>query len=246
MASMQPIDLESGGAPAAPASSDGKAIAVDGPAASGKSTVGKLLADRLGYLYFDTGLMYRAVAWLALERGAPITDEAAVTALAEAAHIDVAPPTVSDGRQNTVLVNGQDVTWALREPAVNANVSLVAAYGGVRHAMVLQQRRVGQRGQVVMVGRDIGTVVLPEAGLKIFLAASPEERARRRWLEEQARGGRRTLEQVVAEIRMRDEIDSTRAISPLRPAEDAVTIDSTGLTPEEVVEEILRIAGVST
>lgn len=231
---------------ASPAAARLDAVAVDGPAASGKSTVGELLARRLGYLYFDTGVMYRAVTWLALARGVPIADEAAVSALAADVAIDILPPTVDDGRQLTVLVNGADVTWALREPRVNAHVSAVAAYGAVRTAMARQQRRAGQRGQVVMVGRDIGTVVLPDARLKVFLTASAEERARRRWQEEQARGGQRTLDQVVAEIHDRDEIDSTRAISPLRPAEDAVLIDSTGRTPAEVVEEIVRIAGIST
>ena len=221
-------------------------VAMDGPAASGKSTIGELLAGRLGYIYFDTGLMYRAVTWLALDRQTPIADEAAVTALAETVDIDVLPPTVDDGRQSTVLVNGQDVTWALREPRVNANVSPVAAYGGVRAAMVAQQRRIAARGAIVMVGRDIGTVVLPDAELKVFLVASAEERARRRWLEEQARAGSRTFDEVLAEIRRRDEIDSTRAIAPLRPAEDAIIVDSTGLNPGEVVDEILRMAGYST
>ncbi|MCB0198838.1 MAG: (d)CMP kinase [Caldilineae bacterium] len=221
-------------------------VAMDGPAASGKSTIGELLAERLGYIYFDTGLMYRAVTWLALDRQTPVGDEAAVTALAETVDIDVLPPTVEDGRQSTVLVNGQDVTWALREPRINANVSPVAAYGGVRAAMVIQQQRVAARGHIVMVGRDIGTVVLPDAELKVFLVASAEERARRRWLEEQARGGRRTLDEVLAEIHRRDEIDSTRPIAPLRPAEDAIIVDSTGLKPGQVVEEILRKAGYST
>ena len=137
----------------------------------------------------------------------PIADEAAVTKLAETVDIDVLPPTVADGRQSTVLVNGQDVTWALREPRVNANVSPVAAYGGVRTAMVAQQRRVAERGRIVMVGRDIGTVVLPDAELKVFLVASAEERARRRWLEEEARGGSRTFDEVLVEIRRRDEIE---------------------------------------
>ncbi len=182
-------------------------VAMDGPAASGKSTIGELLADRLGYIYFDTGLMYRAVTWLALDCGTAIADEAAVTALARTVDIDVLPPTVADGRQSTVLVNGQDVTWALREPRINANVSPVAAYGGVRTAMVEQQRRVAERGRIVMVGRDIGTVVLPDAELKVFLVASAEERARRRWLEEEARGGSRTFDEVLAEIRRRDEIE---------------------------------------
>lgn len=219
-------------------------IALDGPAASGKSTVGKAVADRLGYLYFDTGAMYRAVTWLALARGAAITDEAGVTALAEAADIDVLPAAEADGRQYTVLVDGQDVTWAIRGPAVVNSVSQVSAYPGVRAALVVQQRRLAARGRIVMVGRDIGTVVLPDAPLKFYLDASAEERARRRWLEEQSRGGQRTLEQVLAEVRSRDEIDSTRAVAPLRPAADAIIVDSTHMTIEQVVDALMAaIAG---
>jgi len=217
-------------------------IAIDGPAASGKSTVGKAVADRLGYLYFDTGAMYRAVTWLALESGVPVADEAQVTALAEAAEIDVRPAVQDDGRQYSVLVDGQDVTWAIREPAVADNVSQVSAYPGVRAAMVAQQRRLASRGRMVMVGRDIGTVVLPDAPLKVYLDASAEERAQRRWLEEQARGGMRPYEAVLAEVRRRDQIDSTRAVAPLRPASDAVIVDSTALTIEQVVEQVLLLA----
>lgn len=217
-------------------------IAIDGPAASGKSTAGEAVAARLGYLYFDTGAMYRAVTWLALAQGVPVSDEAQVTALAEAAQIDVLPAVEDDGRQYTVLVDGQDVTWAIREPAVANNVSRVSAYPGVRAALVVQQRRLAARGRIVMVGRDIGTVVLPNAPLKVYLDASAEERARRRWLEEQARGGARAYEAVLDEVRRRDEIDSTRAVAPLRPADDAVILDSTALTIEQVVEQVAALA----
>jgi CMP/dCMP kinase len=217
-------------------------IAIDGPAASGKSTVGKAVADRLGYLYFDTGAMYRAVTWLALAHGVAVTDEASVTALAEAAEIDVLPVVEDDGRQYTVWVNGQDATWAIREPVVAANVSQVSAYPGVRAALVAQQRRLAVRGRIVMVGRDIGTVVLPDAPLKVYLDASVEERARRRWLEEQARDGQRAYDDVLAALRRRDEIDSTRTVAPLRPADDAVIVDSTGLSIEQVVERIAALA----
>jgi cytidylate kinase len=216
-------------------------IAIDGPAASGKSTVGKAVADRLGYLYFDTGTMYRAVTWLALERGVPLDDEAQVTALAEAAEIDVLPAVQEDGRQYTVLVDGQDVTWAIREPEVAGNVSQVSAYAGVRAALVAQQRRLASRGCIVMVGRDIGTVVLPDAPLKIYLDASAEQRAQRRWLEEQARGGQRPYDAVLTEVRRRDEIDSTRAVAPLRPASDAVIVDSTAMAIEQVVEILMAL-----
>jgi cytidylate kinase len=219
-------------------------IAIDGPVASGKSTVAKLLADRLGYLYFDTGVMYRAVTWAALDRQVSVADETAVTALSATLDIDVLPLTVPDGRQYTVLVDGQDATWALRDPAVVANVSTVSAYPGVRAAMVMQQRRIAARGHIVMVGRDIGTVVLPDADLKIYLDASPEERARRRWREELDRGIQQPFEEVLAEVRRRDQIDSTRKVAPLRPAEDAFLLDSTTMSIDDVVMAILDRAGV--
>lgn len=216
-------------------------IAIDGPAASGKSTIGEALARRLGYLYFDTGVMYRAVTQAALTRGVPIADEAAVTALAEHLRIDVLPPTVDDGRQYTVLADGEDVTWAIRAPEVDANVSPVSAYAGVRRALVAQQRRVAAGGRVVMVGRDIGTVVLPEADLKVYLDASVEERARRRWREMQERGEDADYEAVLAAMRRRDEIDSNRRVSPLRPAADAVIVDTTGLGIEEVLARVAQL-----
>ena len=143
-----------------------KIIAIDGPAASGKSTLGQRLAQALGYLYFDTGVMYRAVTWLALRRGVEICDEAAITRLAEQAQIDVRPPSVEDGRAYDVIVDGQDITWDIRRPEIDGNVSPVSAYAGVRKALSAQQRRIGKRGKVVMVGRDIGTVILPNAELK--------------------------------------------------------------------------------
>ena len=158
-------------------------IAIDGPAASGKSTLGRRLADSLGYLFFDTGVMYRAVTWSAIQRGLEISDEAAVTSLAETVQIDVRPPSKEDGRACDVLLDGVDITWETRRPEVEANVSPVSAYSGVRQALAAKQRRIGLRGQVVMVGRDIGTVVLPEADLKIYLDASAEQRALRRYLE---------------------------------------------------------------
>ena len=156
-------------------------IAIDGPAASGKSTVGRLLAERLQYLYLDTGCMYRAVTWAALQREIDLADETAVTQLAQDIQIDILPVEAErDGRHYTVLVDGQDITWQLRSPQVDANVSLVSSYLGVRQEMVQRQRAFGNRGAVVMVGRDIGTVVMPDAPLKLFITASAEERARRR------------------------------------------------------------------
>ncbi len=213
-----------------------RSIAIDGPAASGKSTLGKLLADELGYLFFDTGVMYRAVTWAALERGIAIEDEAAVSLLAEKIDIDVQQPSQADGRNCDILVDGRDVTWEIRSAAVEKYVSPVSAYPGVRKALTLKQRRIGLRGKVVMVGRDIGTVVLPEAGLKIYLVASAEERARRRYNEVLARDGCGSYESILAVIRQRDQIDSTRAVAPLRPAGDAITIDTDRMDIQQVLD----------
>ena len=213
-------------------------IAIDGPAASGKSTLGRRLADSLGYLFFDTGVMYRAVTWVTLQHGVEVKDEAAVTHLAETIQIDVLPPSHEDGRACDVVAEGVDITWETRTPEVEANVSPVSTYRGVRQALASQQRRIGLRGRVVMVGRDIGTVVLPEADLKIYLDASDEERARRRYKEIINRGGNADYEQVLAGVRMRDEIDSTRAVSPLRAAGDAIILDSDKLNADEVFAKV--------
>jgi cytidylate kinase len=226
-------------------------IAIDGPAASGKSTIGALLAERLGYIYFDTGVMYRAVTWVALQRGIPIEDEAAVTCLSECLTIEVTRPTVDDGRQYTVYADGEDVTWDLREPAVNEYVSPVSAYPGVRRSLVAQQRRIAQQGTIVMVGRDIGTVVLLGADLKIYLDATVDERAWRRYVEVYERRTSQRPERgssVDSEYRSihealarRDRIDSTREHSPLRPAEDAIRIDTTDMTVDEVLSHVLAL-----
>jgi cytidylate kinase len=213
-------------------------IAIDGPAASGKSTLGKRLADALGYLFFDTGVMYRAVTWDALQHGVDAKDENAVTALAETSQIDIRPPSKEDGRACDVLLNGADITWETRRPEVDANVSPVSAHRGVRAALAAQQRRIGLRGRVVMVGRDIGTVVLPEADLKIYLDASAEERARRRYEEILSRGEKADYDAILAGVRKRDEIDSTRAHSPLKAAADAVILDSDKLNADEVFAKV--------
>ena len=214
-------------------------IAIDGPAASGKSTLGLSLAKSLGYLFFDTGIMYRAITWLALKLDIDLHDEAKVSALAEQTQIDIAPASKEDGRVGDILIAGQDITWETRLPEVDANVSVVSAHGGVRAALSQQQRRIGQRGKVVMVGRDIGTVVLPEADLKIYLDASAEERARRRYDEIIARGGQADYNEILAKVIERDHIDSTRDVAPLKAADDAIVLDSDQLTADEVFEKVL-------
>jgi CMP/dCMP kinase len=216
-------------------------IAIDGPAASGKSTIGLRLANALGYLFFDTGVMYRAITWLALQRGLGLHDEAAVTALAEEAQIDVAPASQPDGRSCDVLLDGQDITWETRSRKVDENVSVVSAYAGVRRALSQQQRRIGQRGKIVMVGRDIGTVVLPDADLKIYLDATAEERARRRHDEIVSRGGSPNYGDILQRVIERDRIDSTREVAPLKAAQDAVVLNSDQLDEDQVFERVLAL-----
>lgn len=218
-------------------------IAIDGPSASGKSTIGHMLAQALGYLFLDTGSMYRAVTLAALQANIDVMDETAVTQLARQIDIDIQPPgNMQDGRLYTVLLNGKDVTWELRSPAVDTHVSLISSYPGVREEMVLHQRQYGQRGHVVMVGRDIGTVVMPDAPLKLYITASPAERARRRWLDRQKQGHNTDYETILADVLRRDEIDSNRKHSPLRPAEDAILIDTTQKPAETILQEILKLA----
>jgi len=216
-------------------------IALDGPAASGKSTLGKKLADSLGYLFFDTGIMYRAVTWMALQQKLDLKDEAAVTSLAENAEIDIQPSSKDDGRICDVIIHEKDVTWDIRGGKVDSNVSVVSAYAGVRKALYEHQRRIGKRGKVVMVGRDIGTVVLPDADLKIYLDASAEERARRRYDELIARGKQADYDEILEKVIERDRIDSTRAVAPLRPADDAIQIDSDKLDAEQVFAQVLEL-----
>lgn len=216
-------------------------IAIDGPAASGKSSLGKKIADELGYLFFDTGVMYRAVTWSALENQIPVENEAEITRLAEKITIDVLPPSREDGRNCDILIDGTDMTWQIREPKVDANVSTVSTYPGVREALTIQQRRIGKRGRVVMIGRDIGTVVLPEADLKVYLDASTQERARRRYLEKLGRGESADFDEILAGVKMRDQIDSSRSVAPLKPADDAIRIDSDQLTLDEVFNHIMKL-----
>ena len=211
-------------------------ITIDGPAGAGKSTLGERLARRLGYLYLDTGIMYRAQALAALRRGVDLHDIDAAVALARRLDIQVLPPTVSDGRQYTVLLDGEDVTWELRRPEVERCVSLAARPAPVREIMRARQRAIGERGRVVMVGRDTGSIVMPCAPIKIFLDASVEERARRRAIDVQRRGGAVAAEQIQADIERRDELDQ----HIMAPAPDAVVITSDGLTPDEVAALVLE------
>jgi len=216
-------------------------IAIDGPAGAGKSTIGALVAERLGYAFLDTGAMYRAVALLALERGVSADDEAMLVDIARGTNVTIGPPTVRDGRAYSVLVGGKDVTWAIREARVDRIVSQVARHPQVREAMVDQQRKIAGRSRIVMVGRDIGTVVLPDAELKVFLTASAAERARRRGEELAARGIARAREELFHEILHRDELDSARPVAPLRPAKDATIVETDGHTVGEALERVLQI-----
>jgi len=218
-----------------------RTIAIDGPAASGKSTIGTLVANKIGYMCLDTGIMYRAVAFQAIKDGIEIADEAAVTGLAERIEIDILPATNQDGRQFDVMINGEDHTWDIRTASVNAVVSEVSVYPGVRNAMTIQQRKIAEKGGIVMLGRDIGTVVLPNAELKIYLDASVEVRAQRRYIEDLSHGKDACLEEVIESLRHRDEIDSGRAVAPLKAAEDAVVIDSDKMTVYEVVEFVMDL-----
>lgn len=217
-------------------------IAIDGPAASGKSTLGLSLSRRLGFLFFDTGVMYRAITWLAIHHNLDLNDEKTVTELAERVEIDIRPASQDDGRTSDILAEGLDLTWEIRRPEVDANVSLVSAYPGVRNSLSLQQRRIGLRGDVVMVGRDIGTVVLPEAPLKIYLDASAEVRARRRYQEIISRHEAANLDEILEKIKQRDEIDSTRDVAPLKAAQDAVIIQSDHCNAQQVFEQVLSLA----
>jgi len=208
-------------------------VAIDGPAGAGKSTIARRLAERLRFTYIDTGAMYRAVALWALRQAVDAADMHRLEQLALAAEIRLSP-----GR---IHLNGEDVTEAIRTPEVSSAASKIAVIPGVRRAMVAKQRDIGERASVVMEGRDIGTVVFPRADVKIFLDAQPEERARRRLAEEQAKGGAISAEQVAAEMKERDRRDSTRRDAPLAQAPDAVYIDSTAMAIEQVEEAILKV-----
>lgn len=218
-----------------------RTIAIDGPAGAGKSTIGALVAERLGYLFLDTGAMYRTVALAAQKQGVDPDDAESLARIAREVRITIGPPTVRDGRAYTVLLDGADVTWDIRSADVDRVVSQVARVPAVRDAMVEQQRELAQRGRVVMVGRDIGTVVLPDAECKIFLTASAAERAKRREEELRSRGQVRPRQELLQEILRRDRMDSERKVAPLRTADDAVVVQTDGLSVGQALEKILAI-----
>jgi len=218
-----------------------RTVAIDGPAGAGKSTIGALVAERLGYTFLDTGAMYRAVALAALRRNIDPNDAERLAALARQIRIAIGPPTVRDGRAYTVLLDGADVTWDLRRDDVDGIVSQVARIPQVRDAMVEQQRDIAKRGRIVMVGRDIGTIVLPDAERKVFLTASAAERARRREEELAARGEKRSRQALLTEILRRNELDSKRTVAPLKAASDAILVETDGLSVGEALDRVLQV-----
>jgi len=213
-------------------------IAIDGPVAAGKSTVARLVAAKLGYTYVDSGAMYRALAWAASKRGITANDVRRAVALLDQIEIRLVPR--GEG-ENQVFVNNWDVTGEIRSPEIGQLASQLSGIPEVRERMVALQQAMASRGGVVMEGRDIQTVVLPDAEVKVFLAAPPEERARRRHLELEQRSYTRDFDSVLAEIKARDDRDSSRQHSPLRAAADAVRVDTGGLTIEQVVDQVLSI-----
>jgi CMP/dCMP kinase len=220
-------------------------IAIDGPAGSGKSTVARRVAALLGYLYLDSGAMYRAVALKAVERKMALDNDAGLEALARETHIELKAPRAGQemaGLNNQVFLDGREVTEEIRTSQVAQAASRLATIAGVREVLVAEQQRAGQGGGVVMEGRDIGTVVFPRAELKIFLEASPETRAERRWKEHRGKGQELTLLEVLAEVRARDKRDRERKVSPLVKASDAVLVDNTAMGMEETARLIVFLA----
>jgi len=215
-------------------------IAIDGPVAVGKSSVGSLLARRLGYVFFDTGMVYRAFTWKVLKSGIPPGDEEKLCQLVNTTKFDFVP--IKSGWYLSPLIDDEDISSKLLCPEIEEQVSLTSKIAGVRQALVLEQRRLAQRGKLVMAGRDIGTVVLPWAELKIFLTASTEERAMRRYKELLERGENTSLEIVLADLKRRDKIDTHRTISPLKPAEDAIIIDTENFSLEQVIDKTYALA----
>jgi CMP/dCMP kinase len=236
------IEVEAANQTGMPSQAHLKVVAIDGPAAAGKTTVASRVATRLGAMLFDTGALYRAVTLAALRAGVPETDSEALASLTHRVTIDLLPPSVNDGRQLDVIMNGEDVTWAIRGEPVDSKVSAIAAQPKVRQALLPIQRKIASGGPIVMVGRDIGSVVIPDAGVKIYLDASAEERARRRHEELIQRGVKVDYSTVLNETRARDALDSTREVAPLRIAAGADVVSTDGLTIDEVVDRIVETA----
>jgi cytidylate kinase len=210
-------------------------IAIDGPAASGKSTTAKMVAKKLGYLYIDSGAMYRALTLAVLRYGVDIHDEKAIVAIIRRVNIDY--------KNKRTFLEGEDVSSEIRLPKITKVISIISAYPGVRKIMVDKQRKLAKKGRVVMDGRDIGTVVLSDAEVKIFLKASIQERAKRRYIELEKKGVKVNLQEIKRELIERDKIDSSRDVAPLKPANDAYIVDNSDMTIHEQVEEVLKIIG---
>lgn len=215
-------------------------IAIDGPVAAGKSTVARLLARRLGFFYLDSGLLYRALTLKALKEKVDLSDGEALARLARKLDVSIRPASVLDGRQSDVSLDGRDVSFAIRSAEVDANVSKVSAHPELREALVDVQRRFARLPGTVVAGRDIGTVIFPQADLKIYLEANPEERARRR-LHQQGAWSESGLVETLRQIKERDRLDSTRAVAPLQAASDALLIDTDDIRPEQVVDRIVEV-----
>ncbi|CZQ83567.1 cytidylate kinase [Trichococcus collinsii] len=213
-------------------------IAIDGPASAGKSTIAKKVAEKLGYIYLDTGAMYRTLTYAALSNGSDLHDEEALHTLLKGIRITFS---TAENEMQRVFLNEEDVTESIRSEEVTQNVSLVSSFAKVREEMVARQKSIARSGGVVMDGRDIGTVVLPDAEVKIFMTATAEERALRRYKENIAKGMTTSLEELTEDMKRRDHLDSTRTISPLKKADDAIVLDSTHLEIDEVVKRILGI-----
>jgi len=215
----------------------GLIIAIDGPAASGKSTTAQLLAKKLGYLYIDTGAMYRACALKAKKMGIDINDEESIRNLLDFIDIQIE----NDNSKNRILLDGEDVSEDIRADDISSLASAISAIPAVRYKMVELQRKMGEKGSVILDGRDIGTFVFPDAEVKFFLTASPEIRAKRRWLELQQKGIDKNFSEVLADLVKRDNNDSQRALAPLKKAEDAIEIDTSNMTIEEQTETLYKI-----
>ncbi len=218
-----------------------RTIAIDGPAGSGKSSICAAVARDLGYLFVDTGAFYRAVTLAALRAGVAHADEPTLVEVARQANLDITADRNADERDYTIFLEGEDVTWAIHAAPVDANVSHISAMGGVRNVLNARYRELARRGHVIMAGRDIGTVVLPDADLKIYLDASPEARAERRYRQRVAKGHSADYDQILESMRSRDQYDSQRAIAPLRRAPDARYIHTDHLNIDAVIQQVKQI-----